>query len=69
MELARNLVEVGENEYVPLPETKAVCVAGPAKVLFVRHHNDRVSHEIQEGVTCPLELAVKRRYKRLAWGV
>lgn len=69
MELARNTVEVGEGEYVPLPDTRVHCVAGPARVTFIRHRNGRVSHEIHEGVTSPVEAAVKKRLKRLTWEV
>lgn len=63
------VIEVGEREYMPLPENKRLVVGGPARVENTRYDNGHLKVHILDGKPSPVELAIAQKWKRLGWQV
>jgi hypothetical protein len=64
-----NVVVVQTGEYVTIPGTNKHVLAGPGRLEVTRKSDGTVYGRIVEGQSCDMQLAVKRRYTRVSWGV
>lgn len=67
--VVQKVIEVGERQYMPLPDNNKLVVGGPARVENTRYDNGKLQVRIVEGEPSPVELAIAQRWERLSWQV
>ena len=67
--IEKKIVEVGERQYIPIPDNRRVVVGGPAKVETLRYDDGLLQVRIVDGKTSPIELAMAQKWKRLSYAV
>jgi hypothetical protein len=67
--VVKKIIEVGERQYMPLPDNNKLVVGGPAEVENIRYDNGQLQVRIVKGQPSPVELAVAQKWERLSWQV